>query len=69
MSIAEQTQPAVPRHRPLGYQSWRDLLLVHWRVPVERLAALVPPGLEIDTWQGHAYVGIVAFRMHGVRPW
>jgi uncharacterized protein YqjF (DUF2071 family) len=43
------------------HQAWRHLLFVHWPVPVSVLRPLVPEALPIDTWQGHAYVGLVAF--------
>lgn len=58
-----------PAGRPQGYHRWSDLLFVHWRLPPEPIAALLPPGLELDTWQDQAWVGLVPFRMSGVRPW
>ena len=48
-------------------QDWEDLLFAHWQVPVEALRALVPSGLELDTFDGQAWMGIVPFRMSGVR--
>ena len=57
-----------PEGRPAGYQNWRNLLFVHWEVPVDALRAVVPAGLEIDTFEGRAFVGVVAFEMHDVRP-
>ncbi len=47
---------------------WRDLLFAHWPIEVEALRALVPPALEIDTFDGRAYLGIVPFRMEDVAP-
>src|SRR5690349_18551619 len=47
---------------------WRDLLFAHWPVPVEAVRPLVPAGLEIDTFDGQAWVGVVPFRMEGVAP-
>lgn len=62
-----------PTHRPaelaIGYQRWRDLLFVHWRLPADEIGRLLPPGLSLDTWEGDAWVGLVPFRMSGVRPW
>jgi uncharacterized protein YqjF (DUF2071 family) len=62
-----------PRHRPvgspIGYHRWHDLLFIHWRVPASLLRPVVPAGLEIDTWGGDAWLGLVAFDMTGVRPW
>jgi uncharacterized protein YqjF (DUF2071 family) len=41
---------------------------MHWPVPIEKLRPLVPDSLEIDRYQGMAYVGVVPFLMQGVRP-
>jgi uncharacterized protein len=57
-----------PEGAPAGYQKWRDLLFVHWEVPEAALRPLVPPALTIDTYEGKAYVGVVSFTMHDVRP-
>jgi hypothetical protein len=57
-----------PDERPSGWQRWRDLLFVHWRVPVDTVRALVPPMLELDLWDGDALVGVVPFAMRDVRP-
>jgi uncharacterized protein YqjF (DUF2071 family) len=53
--------------RSTGHQTWRDLLFVHWEVPLEVLRGLVPPSLSIDVYEGRAYVGLVPFTMHDVR--
>ncbi|MEW4454601.1 DUF2071 domain-containing protein [Bremerella sp. JC817] len=50
-----------------GFQQWRDLLFLHWPVPVEMLRPLVPSRLEIDCFDGQAYIGVVPFSMLGVR--
>jgi uncharacterized protein len=49
-------------------QVWHDLLFAHWPLPVEELRGRVPPELELDTFEGSAWVGIVPFRMSGIRP-
>ena len=54
--------------RPAQHQTWETLLFLHWRVPVEALRPLVPAELEIDTFDGSAWVGHVPFTMKGVRP-
>lgn len=58
-----------PTRRPAGYHCWSDLLFIHWRLPAEEVAPLIPPQLTLDTWQGDAWVGLVPFQMSGVRPW
>jgi uncharacterized protein YqjF (DUF2071 family) len=52
-----------------GVQGWKRLLFSHWEVPVEALTPLAHPRLTIDTFEGKAYVGVVAFTMKDVRPW
>lgn len=49
-------------------QSWHDLLFAHWPVPADVMGELIPSSLELDTFDGHAWVGVVPFRMSGIRP-
>jgi uncharacterized protein YqjF (DUF2071 family) len=72
-TLAPAIDRASPCRRPAcrlaGYHSWRDLLFIHWRLPAAAIAPLLPPELSLDTWEGDAWVGLVPFRMSGVRPW
>lgn len=47
---------------------WHDVLFLHWRVPVKTLQPHIPEPLEILTHDGSAWLGIVPFRMSGIRP-
>jgi uncharacterized protein YqjF (DUF2071 family) len=58
-----------PDDRPAGFQRWRALAFLHWEVPVDAVAALLPDGLQVDTYEGRAYVGVVPFTMRDVSPW
>ena len=58
-----------PEGKAAGTQRWRELLFVHWVVDEAALRALVPPCFELDLYEGRAYVGIVPFKMEGVKPW
>lgn len=49
-------------------QTWYNLLFAHWPVPVEALRAKVPPQLELDLFDGQAWLGVVPFGMSGVYP-
>ena len=51
-----------------GTQKWRDLLFCHWPVSVSALRNVVPNELEIDTFDGTAYVATVPFKMREIRP-
>jgi len=58
-----------PSGRPIGHQTWSDLLFIHWQVSPSELSELIPERLNIDTFEGKAWVGLVPFHMSGVRPW
>jgi uncharacterized protein len=50
------------------HQTWGELLFLHWSFPPELVRPLVPDGLELDLWEGRAWVGLTPFTMWGVRP-
>ena len=54
--------------RALLQMRWVDLAFLHWRVPASALRPLVPAWLELDTFQGDAWIGVIPFRMTNVRP-
>jgi uncharacterized protein YqjF (DUF2071 family) len=60
-----------PRPLPPGRwemaQRWNDLLFAHWPVPTEQIAALLPAGLEPDTFQGSAWLGVVPFWLERIK--
>ncbi len=58
-----------PPDRPAGFQRWRHLLFLHWEVPVDALKPLIPGELDVDTFEGKAYIGLVPFTMRDVSPW
>ncbi len=58
-----------PQGRAIGYHCWSNLLFLHWRLPAERIAPLLPKRLTLDTWEGDAWIGLVPFQMSGIRPW
>lgn len=45
---------------------WLDLLFAHWPLDPAVLRPLVPGALELDTWDGRAWIGVVPFRMEDV---
>jgi uncharacterized protein YqjF (DUF2071 family) len=44
-------------------QRWNDLLFAHWPMPAGEIDARLPEGLEADTFQGKAWLGVVPFWM------
>jgi uncharacterized protein len=65
----------VQSHRPyplpdmnwLMAQEWHHTLFVHWPVPVSSLREHVPRELEIDSFEGRAWIGIVPFQVKKMR--
>lgn len=61
-----------PWELPVGkwqyYQEWNNVLFLHWEVPYGELRMLVPPQLDIDSFEGRYYVSLVAFTMQKIRP-
>lgn len=57
----------LPNGRWHMFMRWSGLAFLHWRVDPAALAARLPPGLELDTFHGDAWIGVVPFRMEGVR--
>jgi len=48
-------------------QTWDDLLFAHWRVPAGTLRAHLPPGLQLETFDGDAWLGVTPFVVSGLR--
>jgi uncharacterized protein YqjF (DUF2071 family) len=57
----------LPRGSWVMFQRWHDLLFAHWPVPAEDLRRQLPRGLDLDLFDGQAWLGVVPFRMSGVR--
>ena len=57
-----------PRHSHALRMEWNDLLFAHWPVSAETLAPHLPEGLEVDTFEGQAWIGLVPFQMADVAP-
>jgi len=47
-------------------QRWIDVVFLHWPLPPEVVQRLLPPGITVDTFDGAAWVGLVAFSMEGL---
>lgn len=49
-------------------QKWRNVLFLHWPIPVEKLRPHIPSSLQIDTFNGSAWLGIILFVLEGIFP-
>jgi uncharacterized protein YqjF (DUF2071 family) len=48
--------------------TWANLAFLHWPMPAAALRSKLPDGLELDTHDGIAWLGIVPFEMRDVHP-
>jgi uncharacterized protein YqjF (DUF2071 family) len=56
---------AMPPWKIVG--TWRDLLFASWPLPVSSIRPLVPRELDLDLFEGQAWVTLVPMRMENVR--
>lgn len=47
-------------------QEWHDLLFAHWQVDREHLLRLLPEPLELDTYNGEAWVAVTPMYISGL---
>ena len=64
---AHRPWPVPARPWALAMQ-WHGLLFMHWPVQPAVLRPLIPPPLQIDTFDGAAWIGVVPFHITGFRP-
>lgn len=59
--------PIAPKPvRAIMPQIWRRLTFLHWRYPTDVIRPLIPHQLELDTFDGSAWVGLVPFEIYGI---
>ena len=67
LSITDHRPWPLPATNWSMTQRWNDLLFAHWPIPAADIAYLLPAGLEVDTFDGWAWVGVVPFWMDQIR--
>lgn len=48
--------------------TWSELLFAHWSIDVGLVTEQLRVGLEVDTFNGQAWVGLVPLQMYDVAP-
>jgi uncharacterized protein YqjF (DUF2071 family) len=66
LSQTEHRPAPLPRGSWVMFQRWHQLLFAHWPVPADDLRGLLPRGLDLDLFDGQAWLGVVPFRMSGI---
>jgi uncharacterized protein len=67
-SVSSQLELA--EQSPAGWtlaETRRDVLFASWPVPLDALARQLPPGLPLDTFEGEAWLTLVACRLEALR--
>jgi uncharacterized protein YqjF (DUF2071 family) len=64
-STAHRPWP-LPDRKWIMFQRWNDLLFAHWALEPGQVRPLVPSELELDLFDGRAWVGIIPFWMSNV---
>ncbi len=70
MSLSiEPVTPSPPSSvlRPVLRQRWDELAYFHWRYDSDVVQRLLPQGVTVDTFDGHAWVGVIPFEMRRVQ--
>jgi len=66
-TVLRRTEIRRPTRRPFLTAQWVNMILANFPVPDELLTPYLPPGLELDRFEGRAYVSIVAFEFRDTR--
>lgn len=53
--------------RPFLTATWSNVVLLTYEAPDHLLCTHIPPGVELDRWNGKAHVSLVALEMRDVR--
>ncbi|WP_368504627.1 DUF2071 domain-containing protein [Alkalihalophilus sp. As8PL] len=48
--------------------NWENVLFAHWAMNPEVVQKQLPKGIKVDTYNGKAYIGVVAFLMNKIHP-
>ena len=64
---SDRTWP-LPRGPWVLRMTWSSLLFAHWRVDADLVQSQLPSGLQVDTRDGDAWVGVVPFAMSDIAP-
>src|ERR1041385_7211042 len=57
----------MPDHKRFLTAEWNNLLMLNYAVDALLLKPLVPPGTELDAFEGKAYVSLVGFEFNRTR--
>ena len=57
---------AKPEGEPIMHQRWENLIFLHWPIEPALLRPLIPEPLQIDIFDGQAWLGITPFALNNL---
>src|SRR5436190_13929758 len=60
--------PEFPSVLPAMLQGWHEITFFHWSCDPGFLKGRLPPQLQIDTFEGKAWISLTPFLLTGLRP-
>src|SRR3954454_10171968 len=60
--------PPQPVTVPVMRHRWATISFLHWPYDVEQVQRHLPAGIQVEPWEGQAWVGLVPFEMHLAGP-
>jgi uncharacterized protein len=60
--------PTVSVRRAIMHMRWEQLTFIHWPYAPDVVQAVLPPGFDVDTFDGQAWVSLVPFVMRVTAP-
>lgn len=67
LDVTQHRQYPKPRSPWAMTQTWNHLLFAHWAVEPELVKAMIPRGLNLDTFDGKAWIGVIPFNISHIR--
>lgn len=58
---------ALPAKPWQHYQEWHGNIMLHWKVSCDEIKSKIPNGVELDLFEGQAWVSLIAFSVCDLR--
>lgn len=58
----------IPNKKWNFYHEWNEVVFLHYKISKDKLQEFMPKEVNIDLFEGEAWVSLVAFKMEKIRP-
>ncbi|MBS4202106.1 DUF2071 domain-containing protein [Bacillus sp. FJAT-49732] len=56
----------IPSKKWIMRQKWSNVFFMHWPIQPELLQPYIPSSIEVDTYDGFAWLGVIIFNIDGI---